>query len=400
MTDAPLAPTPLHLLRSHSAPISALAWSTDNERIYTADGKGKVVVTSTRSLRALASWAAHTDSVLGVEEWEKHIVTHGRDNKVHVWQRIKELPSEARIGGSAALPSLPTPVLCYSMDVNALNFCRFSLLCLSQTSEPLALIALPNLVDSSTADIWMLPSKERVHAAIGQEIKKPLLSENTGGRNTSGIITSLHLYQHNPAPDGLRLLTAYENGSVVLRAYNRMDKPVSIEGEGWVILWTSKLHVESIMAMQVSRTNDFALTVSADHIIGRYDLTDSKPADDQHGILFRTKHAGNGSVALRDDGRICAVGGWDGKIRLYSTKSLKPLGTLKYHKSACQCVEFAHQISTSTEQTSPIDAEEASDSEDEDEEMGPQEKAERARWLVSGSKDSRVAIWSLLNFGK
>jgi hypothetical protein len=88
MSDAPLAPTPLHLLRSHSAPISALAWSADNERIYTADAVGKVVVTSTRSLRAIAAWAAHTDSVLGVEEWARYIVTC-----VHLCRRKRSLRS-------------------------------------------------------------------------------------------------------------------------------------------------------------------------------------------------------------------------------------------------------------------------------------------------------------------
>lgn len=63
---------------------------------------------------------------------------------------------------------------------------------------------------------------------------------------------SLHLYQHQSTPGGLRLLAAYENGSVVLRAYTRTDKAVSIEGEGWDILWTSKLHVESSMSTNFS----------------------------------------------------------------------------------------------------------------------------------------------------
>lgn len=74
---------------------------------------------------------------------------HGRDNKLHVWERfVGERPS-ASLGGSAAL-SGPTPELCYSMDVNALNFCRFSLLPLPDGgSERRALIALPNLVESS-----------------------------------------------------------------------------------------------------------------------------------------------------------------------------------------------------------------------------------------------------------
>lgn len=29
--------------------------------------------------------------------------------------------------------------------------------------------------------------------------------------------------------------------------------------------------------------------------------------------IHRTKNPGNGSVAIRDDGKVCAVGGWDGK---------------------------------------------------------------------------------------
>src|SRR5882762_5713621 len=55
---------------------------------------------------------------------------HGRDNKLHVWTRVQGPVASAsiRVGGSAALPGLQTPELCYSLDVNALNYCRFSLL--------------------------------------------------------------------------------------------------------------------------------------------------------------------------------------------------------------------------------------------------------------------------------
>lgn len=31
------------------------------------------------------------------------------------------------------------------------------------------------------------------------------------------------------------------------------------------------------------------------------------------GVAYRTKHPGNAAIALRDDGKVCAVGGWDGK---------------------------------------------------------------------------------------
>jgi hypothetical protein len=96
--------------------------------------------------------------------------------------------------------------------------------------------------------------------------------------------------------DDLRLLCAYENGSVALRRYARTDKLTSVEGIGWEVIWSVKLHVESstsrrslhpllgtiltnrssvqpVMAMNVSKDNTLALTVSADHLVGRYDLS-------------------------------------------------------------------------------------------------------------------------------
>jgi hypothetical protein len=89
----------------------------------------------------------------------------------------------------------------------------------------------------------------------------------------------------------LRLLAGYENGGVVLRQFNRSQREISVEGHGWDIIWKAKIHAETstsscyfepifsnsnlcvVMAMRVSRGNSFVLSVSADHIVGRYDLT-------------------------------------------------------------------------------------------------------------------------------
>jgi len=72
----PAAPPPLHTIRSHNSAISTLFVSADNERIYSGDISGQVVITSTRSIRPLASWKAHTDGLLGVEEWgEQQVIT-------------------------------------------------------------------------------------------------------------------------------------------------------------------------------------------------------------------------------------------------------------------------------------------------------------------------------------
>jgi hypothetical protein len=35
-----------------------------------------------------------------------------------------------------------------------------------------------------------------------------------------------------------------------------------------------------------------------------------------HAGRHRTKHSGNAAITLRSDGKVCAVGGWDGKYVL------------------------------------------------------------------------------------
>ena len=69
----PSAPT--HLIRTHLAAVNALHVSTDNERLYSGDAEGNVIITSTRSMRPLANWKAHTNGILGLEEWGDKIIT-------------------------------------------------------------------------------------------------------------------------------------------------------------------------------------------------------------------------------------------------------------------------------------------------------------------------------------
>ena len=67
--------TPAHLLRVHLAAVNALYISDDNERLYSGDTTGVVIVTSTRSFRPIAQWPAHKDGILTVVEWENQVIT-------------------------------------------------------------------------------------------------------------------------------------------------------------------------------------------------------------------------------------------------------------------------------------------------------------------------------------
>ena len=80
------------------------------------------------------------------------IRSHGRDNKLYAWTAV--FASQA-VADAAAGVNVTAPTLLYSLDVNALNFCRFSLLPLGlhesspSSSRGSALVAVPNLVESS-----------------------------------------------------------------------------------------------------------------------------------------------------------------------------------------------------------------------------------------------------------
>lgn len=104
---------------------------------------------------------------------------HGRDNKLHVWERPVP-PADVVNSVEQTFGSPQSPNLKFSMDVNALNFCRFSLL-----KGEYSLVAVPNLVDSAfvglcfplsdcptktgQVDVWDLTAQDRLHAAIGKQ---------------------------------------------------------------------------------------------------------------------------------------------------------------------------------------------------------------------------------------
>ena len=82
------------------------------------------------------------------------------------------------------------------------------------------------------------------------------------------------------------------------------------------------------------------------------------------------------------------------RIRLYSTKSFKPLGTLDYHKKSVTALAFAHP-------PDPIRPKPTiTDEYDSEDEMLPDEYEARGRWLAAGSEDTRLSIWPLITFSR
>lgn len=92
------------------------------------------------------------------------------------------------------------------------------------------------------------------------------------------------------------------------------------------------------------------------------------------------------------------------RIRLYSTKSFKSLGTLDYHNDAAYAVAFAHphSVSMTEDASNRQDDENTDDENDENDDDGweAEDSKRREQWLVSAGKEGRVAFWELSTFEK
>lgn len=113
--------------------------------------------------------------------------------------------------------------------------------------------------------------------------------------------------------------------------------------------------------------------------------------------LTDTKHAGQQSLHIRSDARLLATGGWDTKIRIYSTKTLKEVAVLKWHKEGVYAVAFSEIL-----QPDDIGTQSVGGSEVAVRETGlgrlqrQREEAMQLRhWLVAGAKDGKVSLWEV-----
>jgi WD40 repeat protein len=147
------------------------------------------------------------------------------------------------------------------------------------------------------------------------------------------------------------------------------------------------------MAMVANIDLTRAWTVSADHQLVSYDLLSNSSTK-----VWSTGHIGHASLALSPHGDVLAVGGWDGHIRLFSSATGKPLGDLNYHRESIHVLAFAHNPILDPSGTEVESTIELGDEEDSDDDEHGGRGVHRERWLVSGSKDRRVALWELIDF--
>ena len=128
------------------------------------------------------------------------------------------------------------------------------------------------------------------------------------------------------AGSGTRLVAVYESGALLLWDPAQPRLPAD------------RLQVTSDTPMCVDVTADGrGLVGTSGCTVPSFSVTDCL----QTGSAATLTSAGVSSVRLRGDGRLAALGCWDGRVRLVSGRRLKMLAALDHHTTTVECVQFA-----------------------------------------------------------
>ncbi|KAL8996852.1 MAG: hypothetical protein Q9169_003754 [Polycauliona sp. 2 TL-2023] len=396
---------PSFVLRGHSAQVHAVHFIPGNTRLLSADAEGWLVSWNLASKRPAAVWRAHSTAVLGIGSWGRdRIITHGRDNKLAVWQLGAQ--DEEAVGKILPVDkppiTTPQPWLLHMLTVNTLNFCSFAM-CLDGMPQPYfthtaiqtrncpppILIAVPNTMDSGGIDIYQLPSESRA-AVIHAD------------RNiTTGMVMALEIQAKSTR---LQVLAGYESGHTMVFVQ-------SDPGAQFQRLYCAHPHSQPILSLAILPSHDCYLTSSADAVIAKHPLpanqgiwkTELKPFK-----IVQTKHSGQQGLQVRSDGKIFATAGWDARLRVYSAKSMKELAVLKWHKLGCYTTAFAEIGSCCPTKAEDDTSVKQEDTKDNDESSLVQHmsavstvqarreaKAQSTHWLAAGSKDGKISLWDI-----
>ena len=230
------------------------------------------------------------------------------------------------------------------------------------------LVATPGVQDGYV-NVTGLPSEDRVAT-----IPSP--------KDTStGMVMAIGLHYY----DGrLNILAGYESGHASLWQQD-------VSTRKWQVQYLNKSHTQPIMSLGIARGLKCFFTTSADAMIARHPLT----SDVSGTKTVQTKHAGQQSITVRSDEKIFATAGWDGRVRVYTPKSMKELAVLKWHKDGCYALAFAELLEKTGEQKQEVD----DDGQLVKLQLTVSEqrtaKAKSTHWLAAGSKDGKVSLWDI-----
>lgn len=301
-----------------------------------------------------------------------------------VWQ----LPEGQKGSYSTVLPiddavtERRKPPLLHSLLVNTLNFCSFAIL-QSPPAGPTTgdvnpqpssiLVACPGVQDGQVI-VTALPNEERIATLPEPKDLK------------TGMVMALRL--ERTETQHLHVLVGYESGHVSVWR-RKTDSQVF-----WERMYTYKAHSQPVLSLDFAASLSCFYTSSADAIVARHPLLETGAETK----VVQTKHAGQQALTVRSDEKLFATAGWDGRIRVYSAKTMKELAVLKWHKEGCYALAFANMGVRNEHGSPPGEKAVVSSNAIKRELTVSEQRTARAKlthWVAAGSKDGKISLWDI-----
>ncbi|KAF9542718.1 Guanine nucleotide binding protein (G protein), beta polypeptide 1-like [Mortierella hygrophila] len=371
--------------------------TSNGAKISTAQSDSRS--SSTRK-RAKAEMEAQQDPRVYIVSHGRDNEIHFWDINSVLQESVRRPSSVGIVNLSDSGKGSQTVVPILSLPVNALNFCKMAILPIDSDEPPASLatsttaagttettamrigagvlrrthrhiyIAVPSPTTSSLIDVYDVTKPERTFAAVGpvdttSSAKYQGSSDAipSGSDKKWGSAMSIKLFLSGatngeqgiaPATDEgtLNMLVGYEDGSVTLfrdstvastagnLATTNTTNTAMKSKRTMETLWSTKYHREPVLAVDVSSKAGFAISCGSDNVLVKYDLSSSLQGTPEV-VKSALKANGMADGKIRSDEKAIALAGWDGRIRLFSSKTLKPLAVLKYHREGLYCLGFS-----------------------------------------------------------
>ena len=312
------------------------------------------------------------------------------------------------------------PWLLHALTVSTLNFCGFST-CHDHTAtlanpssggndtseesqdeanagnEDSLIIAVPGAQDDQIA-IYHLPSEHMVGLIPAPKPQK----------TKAGMVMALNVMHQSSHPPSQTDSQSSSSGLlVVIAGYESGRACVFIQVPSlntWQEVYTSTPHSEPVLSLDKSPLLDCFFTSAADGVIAKHPAPPpSSPPDQNEGAsaiqdtlkFVQTRHSGQQSLFVRNDGRVFATAGWDARIRIYSTKTLKEVACCKWHRQGCYALAFGDVSGGEHVRASEDGNGSAMANRQQTVAQVREEKTTRTHWMAAGAKDGKVSLWDV-----
>lgn len=315
---AVLPPDPVYILRNaEMGEVSSLCFP-NSDRLFAGTLKGTVQLWDLAINRSILQLVTGKDPVLSMFHFNDSLYTQSKGGSFKIW-------------------TLTNTGYDFTTEINenCMGFCQMEFLkdkksvILPKNTNELALYNLDNLQLQTT------------------------LIPNDGGINLGSIMCMKYLNFSGQS----YVLAVYESGDFFTWDL-RCSKVIN----------QKKLETEGPLTIDYEITTNRGIYGGTTDKIGVFSFN-RNTMEISKKTEISVKNAGIDCVKIRSDCKVFATGGWDGRIRIFSWKSLRPLAVLTDHKDGV--MDICYSNDTVSLWKSPV--------------------------MAAGGKDGQITLWNIYN---